>query len=180
MVPSLPAVSRPCSTTRTLFSLAPQSSSWSWNSSSPSDSNRLRAWALVTPFGGAVGISSRRTRLVFLRQLLPREQRFVEAEAGEIADAHRVEHAVEVVDFVLDHTGMEVLHLALERLAVLVEPGIAQALEARHPAAHAGHRQAALPAFLDLVGERLEHRVDQHRVRHFLDAGIARVGLHAE
>src|SRR4029079_19462008 len=174
MVPSFPAVSRPCSTTRTLFSLAPQSSSCSWHSLSPRDSNPLRGWALVTPFGGAVGISSRRIRLVFLRQLLPREQRFVEAEAGEIADAHRVEHAVEVVAFVLDHTGMEVLHLALERLAVLVEPGIAQALEARHPAAHAGHRQAALPAFLDLVGERVPPRARMTPPPRFPQSGTTR------
>src|SRR6185503_18636550 len=109
MVPSLPAVSRPCSTTRTLFSLAPQSSSCSWNSSSPRDLSRLCACALVTPFGGPVGISSRRIRSVFLRQLLPREQRFVEAESREIADPHRVEHAVEVVDLVLHHAGMKVL-----------------------------------------------------------------------
>src|SRR6185503_2034713 len=69
--------------------------------------------------------------LVFLRQFLAREQRVVEAEAGEIADAHRIEHAVQMVDLVLHHAGVKVLHVALERVSVRVEPGIAQALEAR-------------------------------------------------
>src|SRR5512134_905731 len=139
MVPSFPAVSRPCSTTITLFTFAPHSASCSSNSSSPSAAKRARAFSLWMPFGGSVGILSSETRsprlrnsvramrgLVFLRQRLSRKQRFVEAEAREVLDAHRVEHAVEVVHFVLHHAGVETFHLAPERLSVLVDPFVAQ------------------------------------------------------
>ena len=134
MVPSFPAVSRPCSTTITLFTFAPHSASCSSNSSSPSAAKRSRAFSLWMPFGGSVGILSSETRsprlrnsvramrgLVFLRERLAGKQRFVEAEAREVADAHGVEHPVEVVHLVLHYAGVEAFHLALEAPALLIE-----------------------------------------------------------
>src|SRR5688572_17341967 len=134
MVPSFPAVSRPCSTTITLFTFAPQSSSCSSNSSAPSAAKRSRAFSLLMPFGGSVGILSSETRsprlrnsvramrgLVFLGERLAGKQRFVEPEAREVADAHGVEHPVEVVHLVLHYAGVEAFHLAFEAMALLIE-----------------------------------------------------------
>src|SRR5436190_14828858 len=113
---------------------------------------------------------------VFLRQRLSWKQRFVEAELGEVADPHRVEDAVEVVDFVLHDTSVEIRRLALEWAAVLVKAAIAQTLVARHDAAHAGHGQAAFPALLHLRVEQREDRIDEDGVVHRLLVGIAGIG----
>src|SRR2546430_1058551 len=118
--------------------------------------------------------------LLFSRQLLPRKQRFVEAEAGEVADPHRVEDAVEVVAFVLHHPGVKTLHLAFEKVSYFVKPLVAQRAPARHPAAHPRHREATFPGFLHFGRELLEHRVDQHGIGHFLRVRVARVGMHSE
>src|SRR5688500_8996467 len=115
IAPSLPALSLPCSTTSALLSLAPHIASWRANISSPSAANRRRAVALVMPFGGSGEIRSSRTFsprsvktiLVFGRKLDAGEERVVEAEAREVADAHRVEHPVEVIDLVLHYASVE-------------------------------------------------------------------------
>src|SRR2546421_1822726 len=117
---------------------------------------------------------------VFGRQPLSRKQRFVEAELAQIADAHRVEDAVKMVDLVLHHARVEAFHLALEAPTALIEAAVAKPLPAWHPAAHAGNGEAAFPALLDLAAHRLEARIDEHGVGHFLNPGIARVGAHAE
>ncbi|MGH8690664.1 MAG: hypothetical protein ACREUS_06510 [Burkholderiales bacterium] len=57
----MPALSRPCSTTMTLFTLAPNIASCSSNISSPSAAKRLRAFSFVMRCGGSAGMSSRRT-----------------------------------------------------------------------------------------------------------------------
>src|SRR6185369_15207522 len=57
-----------------------------------------------------------------------------EAEAGEVADAHRIERADEVIAFVLDDARVEALGLALERPPLDVDAAIADAREARHHA----------------------------------------------
>ena len=51
-----------------------------------------------------------------------------------------------MVALVLHHAGMEAVGLALDRPALRVEAAVADARMARHHAAQAGHRQAALPA----------------------------------
>src|SRR5690606_32572160 len=61
MVPSLPALSRPCSTTSTLLTFAPHRASCRLNSSPPSTANRFSAFSRVMPLGGSAEISSRRT-----------------------------------------------------------------------------------------------------------------------
>src|SRR5687768_15640355 len=188
IAPSLPALSRPCSTMSTLFTFAPHIWSCRSNSSSPSLAKRWRAASFDRLLGGSTGMRSSwtfaprsvKTTLVFRRQLLPWKQRFIEAEAGEVADAHRVEDAVEMVDLVLHDTGMEVFDVALEFPPGLVETRIAQLLVARHDAAHARHGQAAFPALFEIVRQRRQHRVDEHGLRHRLDAGIARIGGDAE
>src|SRR5687767_14791352 len=165
MAPSLPALSRPCSTSTTLLIFAPQSASWSANNSAPSASKRFCACSLEMRLGGSVEISSSRTfsprfvktvfatrrRLVLRWQLCAREELLDEAELRQVADAHGIEHAIEVIDLVLHHARVEPLHFALEALAALVAPGVAKPSVARHPAAHAGNREATLPALLPLV-----------------------------
>src|SRR3954468_13946424 len=61
MVPSLPAVSRPWSTTSALLAFEANISSCSSKSSSPSVARRGSALSRVIPFGGSAEISSRRT-----------------------------------------------------------------------------------------------------------------------
>ena len=54
-----------------------------------------------------------------------------------------------------------------------IDAAVADARVARHQAAQARHRQAALPAFLLVVADRLDHRIDQHRARHRRRVGVA-------
>src|SRR3954470_23518104 len=61
MVPSLPAVSRPWSTTSALLAFEANISSCSSKSSSPSVARRGSALSRVIPFGGSAEISSRRS-----------------------------------------------------------------------------------------------------------------------
>ena len=71
------------------------------------------------------------------------------------------QHAVEVVDLVLDAAGQDLGALDRHRLAVHVEPA---GHHVQVPAAvprHPGDRQAALGTELLLVADRLERRVDQ-------------------
>ncbi len=79
-----------------------------------------------------------------------------EAELAEVADPHRIQRADQVVALVLHHAGMEAVGHALDRLALQIEAAVADARMARHHAAQAGHRQAALPVLLHLVGQRLD------------------------
>src|ERR1700724_3482543 len=80
-----------------------------------------------------------------------------------VRHALRIEHAVEMVAFVLDDAGVEPLGLALDYLAV--EPGsaIPDAQVTRHDAGLPGNRQAALPSERPLPSNGLDHWVDQHR-----------------
>ena len=110
----------------------------------------------------------------------PGNRTSVIAEHAHVAHAHRIEDAVQVVALVLDHAGVEAVRLAFDRPALRIEALVAQARVARHPAAQAGDRQAALPSFLGLVGQRRQHRIDQLGVGHRLGIGIAVVVLEAE
>ena len=69
-----------------------------------------------------------------------------------------------MVVFVLDHIGVEPGDLALRHHPVAVHAAVADARGARHRGAQAGDRQAALPVQHALVGQQLDHRIDQHRV----------------
>ena len=64
--------------------------------------------------------------------------------------------------------------LALDGVAVAIDAAIADALRAGHDGAQFGDRQAALPAHADLLADRLDLRVDQHRVGHRARGGIGR------
>jgi hypothetical protein len=77
-----------------------------------------------------------------------------EAELGQIADAPRVQNPVQVIHFVLHDPGMKIAHRAVDGIPGGVLAGIAQIPVAGHQAAHAGHRQAALPALLRCVSPR--------------------------
>ena len=70
-----------------------------------------------------------------------------------------------MVALVLHHARVEALDRAVDGGARFVESAVAQPREARHHAAHSRHRQAAFPGFLDLVAERRDHRIDEHRCR---------------
>src|SRR5205085_2791062 len=76
--------------------------------------------------------------------VLPWEELCGEAEAAHVGHAHGIQDAIEVVDLVLHHAGVEPFGHAVDGLAVLVEAGVAQLEVARHDPAHARHREASL------------------------------------
>ena len=85
-----------------------------------------------------------------------------------------------MVALVLNHAGVETVGFTLYQPALGVEAGVADARMARHHAAQAGHRQAALPTIHHLFIQRRDHRVDQHRGRHGRRIGVAHVARVAE
>src|SRR5438094_6219200 len=56
-------------------------------------------------------------------------------EQAQVAHAHRIENAVEMIAFVLDDAGVESRYLAQNRPALRIESGVTQAREAWHLAA---------------------------------------------
>jgi hypothetical protein len=56
------------------------------------------------------------------RQL--RKQHFRVAEAAEVAQAHWIQDAVEVIAFVLHHAGVKALDGTVDRPTLFVEPGV--------------------------------------------------------
>src|SRR5690242_5071773 len=56
---------------------------------------------------------------IVVRRIQPRKQHLGETEAGEVAYAHRIQNAGQVVAFMLHHARMEVLDFAHDGLAVL-------------------------------------------------------------
>ena len=57
---------------------------------------------------------------------LPRKQHVLEAETGQVANAHRVQDAVEVIHLVLHDPGMETLDGAVDGCAMRIEALVAQ------------------------------------------------------
>ena len=102
------------------------------------------------------------------------------AVGSGIADPARIQNSVEVVAFVLDHARMEAGHFALEWVAQLIEPGVADMCPARHHAAHSGYRQAPFPTIFGGVRQRRDHRIAKHSERHRLGIGIARIAVDLE
>jgi len=74
---------------------------------------------------------------------------------------------------------MKALHGAFDRIAVLVEAAVADALPARHLATQPGHGQAAFPAQFLGLAQRRDDRVAQYRTRHHRRVRVARVRLPA-
>jgi hypothetical protein len=81
-----------------------------------------------------------------------------------------------VVALVLHHAGMEAVHRAIDGVPVRVEAGVADAREARHHAAQAGHGEAAFPVFFLFIGQRRDGGIEQHRGRHQRPVRVAGVG----
>ena len=154
MAPSLPALSRPWRTTSTECILAPQSSPAARRALRRAARSVRSLFPSSRPSAdrakcGRGGLSLRAPRRPTnpRRQVSAREQLFVETELRQVADAHWVEDAVEVVDLVLHHAGMEALHGSFEPLAVLVEARVLQFPVARNPAAIPGtDRQPSQPS----------------------------------
>ncbi len=71
------------------------------------------------------------------------------------------QHAVEMIAFVLDDAGREVLELQLEALAVAIEGGHLDVLGAGDAAAHLGNAQAALPALDRLIADHDDLGIDE-------------------
>src|SRR5712671_642849 len=101
-------------------------------------------------------------------------------EGGEVPHPVEVDPAVQVVGLVLDDAGEELLGHHVDQAALAVERLETHAAEARDHAPHVGHREAALPAVLHLLGQRGHHRVDQHRERDRGGVGVARVAVHLD
>src|SRR6185437_11535963 len=85
----------------------------------------------------------------------------VEDEETQVAHALRIKDAVEMVAFMLHDTGMEAADGAVDHVALGRRAAIADARPARHGAAQARHREAALPSELLGLADRRDHRVDQ-------------------
>ena len=117
-----------------------------------------------------------RERFSRLPQRPAQEQHLGEAQLGQVAHAGGVEAANQVVAFVLHHAGMEAVHRAVQRVAIQVEPGVADARPARHQPAQTGHRQAAFPTVFFSTFQRCDHRVDEHCARHHRRVRVTRVG----
>ena len=72
----------------------------------------------------------------------------------------------------LHDAGVKAVDLALDGPALRVEAAVADAGEARHHTAQAGHREAAFPGFFFGVAERGDLWVDQHRLGHGRRIGV--------
>src|SRR6185369_15182568 len=106
-----------------------------------------------------------RTFLSVIVDVLSREELFDEAETAHVGHSLRIENAVEMVAFVLHDARVESLGDTVDGIALLVRARIAKLRVARHHAAHAGNREAALPSFLDVAGEERDLRVHEHGER---------------
>ena len=109
-----------------------------------------------------------------------RKQDIGEAELREIAHPHGVERALQMVAFVLHDAGMEAADRAVDRLAVLAAPLVADAPVSRHQPAQAGHRETAFPAVFGFIVERRDPRIDQYRLRNGLGIRVTGAVLEAE
>src|ERR1700678_3306971 len=107
-------------------------------------------------------------------EVLAGKQGVIEAELGEVSNAAGIQDAIEVIDFMLYDARMKVLDGAVDGRPGGIEAGVAQIPIPRYQPAHAGDRQAPLPALVLLLAERGQGGGDQHGVRHGLglrDAG---------
>src|ERR1700687_3960256 len=93
-------------------------------------------------------------------------ERILEAEVHEVTHALWKQYPIKVIHFVLNDPRVKSLDRAIDRRALRVAATIAQAPRAWHEAAHPGHRQATLPAFLLFRAKKREYRIHQHRVGH--------------
>ena len=83
-----------------------------------------------------------------------------------------------MVAFVLHDAGVESLHTAVYRPAVLIRTPIAQSGKARHHPAQTGNTEAAFPILFDFFCEGYQLWIHQHCVWHFLRIGLAGITIH--
>src|SRR6478736_2677316 len=95
-------------------------------------------------------------------------------EKAVIGHALRVENTVEMVAFMLHDPRMKPGHLALDRVAVEVEPAIAHPQMARHDPAQSRDGQATLPAISPLIADWLDNGIDQRG--QLLPAVVRKIG----
>ena len=94
-----------------------------------------------------------------------------EAELREIRHPHRVEDAVQVIELVLHHVGLQPVSIAADRVAVAIDTTVADAHMTRHGGAQARDGKTPLPAQCHLIPQYRDHRVDHDRRRHRRAAG---------
>jgi len=85
-----------------------------------------------------------------------------------------------MIALMLDDPRVKTLGLPLDGATVRVETRIADASTARHEAAQPRHAQTTLPALFGLRSQRLDHGVNQYRLRHRQRVGVPRILLVAE
>src|SRR6516225_5322877 len=90
----------------------------------------------------------------------------LEAEITQVAHPLREQDAVEMIDLVLHHAGMEAFHGPLERRTVLIETAVAQPAKARYQTPHSGHGETAFPTVILLGRERGDKWIHQYGVGH--------------
>src|SRR3954466_6274419 len=93
-------------------------------SRSPSRSRRL-AVGNLTNQNLKAGSGRGSGLLIYLR--LPRKHHLMETKIAHVLNAHRVEHAVQMIAFVLHHASVKVAHAPVDRQSVLIVAAIAQA-----------------------------------------------------
>src|SRR5574337_966716 len=109
---------------------------------------------------------SRKGSIFVFAYRLAGEQHIGESEPTHVPNPHRIENAVQVVTFMLDHPGVEALHRPVDGLPEWVPAAVPQLTVAGHDAPQARHRKATFPALLHLVPDEIHLRIDEGRVGH--------------
>ena len=145
---------------------------------SPRASSRRTARSAAAPAAAhpcALARSSlMRSRSAVVRQFDREARAFLdEHEQPHVGHPLRIQHAVEVVAFVLHDAGMKALDRAIDFAAIGRKAAIANPRKTRHRALQARHRETPLPAQFLVGAERLDDRVDQGDQRLRLVVGTA-------
>src|SRR5690348_8536144 len=101
------------------------------------------SWVMSKEFGAEHGTSiciptlqSSHCSLIVL-QILTWKQRLVKAEETQVAYPHRIKNAEQMIGFVLHDARVKSADFAIDGIAELIAPLIAQIFVARHQATHA-------------------------------------------
>ncbi len=85
-----------------------------------------------------------------------------------------------MIYFMLHDAGMKIADRTIDGVAGGIHAAIVQIAIPRHQTAHAGNRQATLPALVLFLTQGCQQRVDQYRKGHRIRFGIARIEFKSE
>ncbi len=95
-----------------------------------------------------------------VHDLFVRKQHLGKTETAEVADAHRIQHADQMIAFVLHYASVKAFDAAIDRITVWIVALVAHPYITQHHAAHAGHGQATLPALFHFIAQRRQRQID--------------------